>query len=444
MKRINHIFVAAYVVAATTALLSSHLYAADQKFALKDEPRPSNIRLQETEMGVVFADSNGLTLYTDTADPKLNTPACTYDAPERLTDMEVAEEAIIQPQPPGLSHLTCIMKHHPVDVGDAKPVGPWTVFDRDGAKQWAYRGHPVYTSVKDLAPGQAWNDLDVAMGQYRKQFVAIYAPLDLPPDLMIQEIGAARILATYTGRTLYTLAQDRSGKSMCEGTCLEKWQPYLGGLLSQKRGDWGLSQRSDGTYQWTFRGKPLYTNTADRRTGDTKGNNLPGVEVVVAYAAPRAPSFVSMQTTPIGDVYADEKGKTLYAFICPGNGGRECDDAGEKTSWWFVVCGNAPEKCADVWHPVLAKNDAKPMGSSWTVVNMPLPWSPVRASAGSSEQGVKVWAYKGRPLFTYKYEDHPGMIDGMDVGTRLGPRWFAIYSTGADLNANNVVTQASR
>lgn len=437
-------FLAASVIAAATTVLSHPLLAADQKFALKDEPRPSNIRLQETDLGVVFADSNGMTLYTDTADPKLNTPACTYDAPSPLSDEEVREEAIIEPNPPGLGYQACLLKHRPVEVGDAKPVGPWTVFERDGKKQWAYRGHPVYTSIKDMAPGQAWADLDVAMGQYRKQFVAIFAPLDLPPDLMLQEVGAAKVFATFSGRTLYTLAQDRAGKSTCEGACLEKWQPFVGGVLSQSRGDWSLVQRTDGRRQWALHGKPLYMYAADRAAGDTKGNNLPGVDVAVAYPAPRAPSFITMQTTPVGDLYADENGKTLYSFICPGRGGRECDDAGEKTSWWFVVCGNAPEKCADVWKPVLAKDDAKPAGNNWTIVNMPLPWSPVRAAVGSSEKSVKVWAFKGRPLFTYTYEDHPGMIDGMDVGTRLGPRWYAIYSTGADLNTKRTVTQAAR
>lgn len=35
---------------------------------------------------------------------------------------------------------------------DAKPVGDWyTVKRENGALQWAYKNHPVYTSVKDSA-----------------------------------------------------------------------------------------------------------------------------------------------------------------------------------------------------------------------------------------------------------------------------------------------------
>ena len=38
--------------------------------------------------------------------------------------------------------------------GDAKTMGEWTVVARDdGAKQWAYKGSPLYTWVKDSKPG---------------------------------------------------------------------------------------------------------------------------------------------------------------------------------------------------------------------------------------------------------------------------------------------------
>jgi len=38
--------------------------------------------------------------------------------------------------------------------GDAKTMGEWTVVTRDdGAKQWAYKGRPLYTWVKDTKPG---------------------------------------------------------------------------------------------------------------------------------------------------------------------------------------------------------------------------------------------------------------------------------------------------
>jgi predicted lipoprotein with Yx(FWY)xxD motif len=37
---------------------------------------------------------------------------------------------------------------------DAKPAGDYTVITRDdGSKQWAYKGKPLYSWVKDQKPG---------------------------------------------------------------------------------------------------------------------------------------------------------------------------------------------------------------------------------------------------------------------------------------------------
>lgn len=429
---------AAVLVGATSFLLPQPSFA-DDKLTLKDEPRPSNIRLQETEMGVVYADSRGMTLYTDNSDPKENVPACTdKDSMERR-----GEATEPHPDNPTAVKQNCLMKHVPVEVGNAKPVGAWTVLERpNGLKQWSYRGHPVYTSVKDLAPGQSWGSVEPTLLQFRKRWMTVFAPLDLPSDISVQTVGAARVFATYSGRTLYSLTQDRPGKSTCEGVCLEKWQPFLGGAMSQSRGEWSLTTRSDGGRQWALHGKPLYMFTGDVKSGDVRANNLPGSQVAVAYTAPKPPSFVTTQGTPIGDVYADERGRTLYAWICPTP--NDCDDVTDKSHWWFVDCGNSADKCAKLWRPVLAAPGAKPVGNTWTIVTMPLPWSPVRAAENSKEQGVKVWAQNGRPLFTYDYEDRPGMVDGDDYGTFTTQRFFALKAMGGDLNNKAPITQAAR
>lgn len=39
------------------------------------------------------------------------------------------------------------------DAG-AKPMGPWTIITRDdGGKQWAHKGQPIYTFIKDTRVG---------------------------------------------------------------------------------------------------------------------------------------------------------------------------------------------------------------------------------------------------------------------------------------------------
>jgi predicted lipoprotein with Yx(FWY)xxD motif len=44
-------------------------------------------------------------------------------------------------------------------AGDGKASGAWTIIVReDGAKQWAYKGKPLYTWAKDAKPGDKTGD----------------------------------------------------------------------------------------------------------------------------------------------------------------------------------------------------------------------------------------------------------------------------------------------
>ncbi len=54
----------------------------------------------------------------------------------------------------------CAANWPPMMAGaDAKASGDWTIIARDdGAKQWAYKGKPVYTWSKDAKPGDMTGD----------------------------------------------------------------------------------------------------------------------------------------------------------------------------------------------------------------------------------------------------------------------------------------------
>ena len=54
----------------------------------------------------------------------------------------------------------CATNWPPVAAGaDAKASGDWTIITRDdGAKQWAYKGKPVYLWSKDAKPGDMTGD----------------------------------------------------------------------------------------------------------------------------------------------------------------------------------------------------------------------------------------------------------------------------------------------
>jgi predicted lipoprotein with Yx(FWY)xxD motif len=98
-----------------------------------------------------------------------------------------------------------------------------------------------------------------------------------------------------------------------------------------------------------------------------------------------ASSAASAQTlkttdTPKGKTYVDAKGMTLYTFD---------KDAGGKS-----MC-NGP--CADNWPPLAAADDAKPTADMTIVVR---------------DDGKKMWAYKGKPLYTFAKDTKPGDVTG--------------------------------
>jgi predicted lipoprotein with Yx(FWY)xxD motif len=94
---------------------------------------PAGVQQMKAASGtMVLADAKGMTLYTYAKDM------------------------------PGVSNCTdnCAKNWPPVTAtADAKPMGDWTVVTRaDGTKQWAYKGMPLYTWIKDMKPGETSGD----------------------------------------------------------------------------------------------------------------------------------------------------------------------------------------------------------------------------------------------------------------------------------------------
>jgi predicted lipoprotein with Yx(FWY)xxD motif len=84
--------------------------------------------------------------------------------------------------------------------------------------------------------------------------------------------------------------------------------------------------------------------------------------------------------TAKGKTFVDAKGMTLYTFD---------KDAGGKSA-----C-NGP--CAQNWPPLMAAAGAKPTTDMTIVVR---------------DDGSKMWAYKGKPLYTFKKDTKPGETTG--------------------------------
>lgn len=109
--------------------------------------------------------------------------------------------------------------------------------------------------------------------------------------------------------------------------------------------------------------------------------------VLIAGALTTSAAFAQMMPaktadTAKGKVLVDAKGMTLYVFD------KDKDAPGKS------VC-NGP--CAENWPALLASASDKASGD-WSIV--------------ARDDGKKMWAYKGRPLYAWKNDKAPGDTDG--------------------------------
>jgi predicted lipoprotein with Yx(FWY)xxD motif len=101
------------------------------------------------------------------------------------------------------------------------------------------------------------------------------------------------------------------------------------------------------------------------------------VSTAVAQMAP-----AKVGDTAKGKVLVNDKGMTLYVFD------KDKDAPGKS------VCNG---QCADNW-PVLLASDTDKASGDWSII--------------TRDDGKKMWAYKGRPLYGWKNDKAPGDTDG--------------------------------
>ena len=106
-----------------------------------------------------------------------------------------------------------------------------------------------------------------------------YQPLGAP-----QGYGAQRmqliprlevVYADANGLTLYTYDKDELGKSNCTGNCANTWMPVVPLARAKPIPGWTIVSRDDGRKQWAHLGMPLYTFKGDREGGDVMGRGAP-------------------------------------------------------------------------------------------------------------------------------------------------------------------------
>ncbi len=108
-----------------------------------------------------------------------------------------------------------------------------------------------------------------------------------------------------------------------------------------------------------------------------------GLLVATAFAA-FAAEPAKMVDTKMGKILANAKGMTLYTFDKDAMGKSNCDEA-----------------CLKKWPAFHAAAKAKAEGE-WTLVK--------------AADGKEMWAYEGKPLYTFAGDKKPGDMTGDGVG----------------------------
>ena len=113
--------------------------------------------------------------------------------------------------------------------------------------------------------------------------------------------------------------------------------------------------------------------------------------ILSAFAVLLASSAFSLAAEPAkvmdtkdGKVFTTDEGMVLYTF----------DEDGKDKS-------NCRATCTETWIPFKASADAKAEGE-WTIV--------------TRMDGSKMWAYDGKPLYTFALDTKPGEMNGNDMG----------------------------
>src|SRR5665213_3617403 len=411
--------------------------AGQAREAYRPVPMPPGFRVEATELeGPVFADARGKTLYVwpqhelrdgYVGDPK-GASLCT-------SIKETTTDGLMDPYPAGLilpdlaTRPSCTQEWPIVRAEKgAKPVGDWTIIKRkDGIEQWAYKDEALYTSVLDREPGDTYGGTrrrEAGDGPAVRQPVG--APDDVPPGLTVATTALGRPLVTADGKFSSVYIYDKDGRdhSNCDSACLETWKPVLAPeLTARSHGAWSVFERTPGTRQWAFQGKPLYTYSLGQKPRGQEGSDVPGWHDVYLQRAPSPPSEFTVQDTTSGEVLADAQGKTIYVYRCGDDAFDQlsCDDPDDTQAYRQAMCGGGSvELCLKNFPYVLAPANARSKSSTWTVMEID-PKSGHRAAKGQSD-ALRVWAYRDRPVYTYAGDEAPGEYYAESNGEYYGKR----------------------
>ena len=171
----------------------------------------------------------------------------------------------------------------------ALDVGRFSVVTRrDGSRQWAWPGRPLYRYRGDLLPGDAHGR--TADGHWS---MAVLTESFRPPRVAVTALEGYGDALSLDGMTLYTGSAfekywggrnlrdsfkngyDRGkrlgGDACADAACVQTWRRSLAPAEAGPPGLGEVTPRRDGSRQWAYKGYAVYTYAGDEAPGQNRG-----------------------------------------------------------------------------------------------------------------------------------------------------------------------------
>ncbi len=342
-----------------------------------------------------LGDETGKALYTYNADEASGKSTCTGDCATRF--------------PPLLAPASAVAG------------GDWSIITRDdGTKQWAYQGKPLHRFAGEDPPDTKSDGSPLGGSRARDPALfdpgsTLYSPdsgwkraafspdktMAIPAGITLRSHAVANgyvFVVSNTGMVIYAMAKPPKPED------LASWSPVDAPGLAVPMGDFSLvTRRADGRRQWAYKGYLLYTYRGDYSPTDLNGLAA-GEEVhaALAYANYMPPSVDIRFVTARGPVMMTKEGRTLYTQLGYRlqYGGRLSRDGYSYpyADAKHVGTRGCVDECLQTWQPLVAEANARPSGF-WEIETR-------------ADNGVRQWAYKGAPLYTFVGDKQAGDMEG--------------------------------
>jgi predicted lipoprotein with Yx(FWY)xxD motif len=410
------------LLATAFALLAVPFSAATASAAVHAAPAHSHavvVRLAPSRFGPVLVTGSGMSLYTFSGD---GIPFSATGPQFNCTALNTA---------PALNNLPCTTAWPPLKATGRLIAGRGVrqhglgTITRNGVTQVTYFGKPLYGFIKDTARGQM-NGEDVAA------FSGTWY-LDTPSGrpavgravVQTQQSSNGVIISAQTAgafHSLYTLTADGPHMTTCVGPCAAAWPPLLtsrhaAAVGRAHRALIGTIRRPDGTFQVTYRGRPVYFFAFDLGAGVpnglTTGEDLIDPQAFGNWynlktdgAMQPGPATIGSESTSLGTDLSVTAGltqatATLYAFSADSPSRSRCTGL-----------------CAQIWIPVMTSKRPSAAGGA----------DGSKLGVISRHDGTFQVTYNGHPLYFFA-KDLSGGTSGNGI-TAFGGTFRVVNTDG--------------